>query len=109
MLKECVQDEIAKTRWMVGGTHRRESAGGAENGVKKAGDVGVQDAGRGRVGDGPGRDGARVVTEAGRWLPGRRQTGPRRRAALSGTRRARERAQFTEAVRNMPTPRLWPW
>ena len=46
LLKECVQDEIDKTRWMVGGTHRRESAGGAENGAKKAGDVGVQDAGR---------------------------------------------------------------
>ena len=55
LLKECVLDEFDKTRWMVGGTHRRESAGGAENGASKAGDVGVQDAGQ-WPSQRPGRD-----------------------------------------------------
>ena len=46
LLKECVQGNWLETRWMVGGTHQGEAAGGAENGAQKAGDVGVRYAGR---------------------------------------------------------------
>ena len=65
-LKECVQAKSNETRWMVGGTTRRERAGLTENGTQTAMDVGVQDAAE-RRSQSLGRGADAALAEAGAW------------------------------------------